>query len=434
MDSSLAEVTVASAPSTPASMYTAKAFSTREFGRDAFLGQAEAARATIATSKPIAQGVDAGGLEADLRDWSKSLRDRAGQLRAQNPQMRPRDLAELRELEARLELRANRAGVLAKIDRRKRLAAYAQCIEDTSTGQITRKSTELTKQLVTDQLRKAFQNELTLVGFTHRSIEIKAAGGSKGTLFHQLVFSNAPGVSVAKVLSEGESRTLSLAAFLAELSTAAAASAIIFDDPVSSLDHFWRERIARRLAQEAKGRQVIVFTHDILFLRRLWDEAQKHTVAVLHQYVRRETEPGICSSDLPWFAMRVKERIGVLRKRVQALGVTHRSGTVVAYEAELRELFGLLREAWEQAVGEVLLNGVVERYRDSIETKRLVSVHDITEADCKTVDDAMTESSRWIRGHDQAGADGRSLPQPSEVADRVSQLHLWMQGIVKRRE
>ncbi len=42
---------------------------------------------------------------------------------------------------------------------------------------------------------------------------------------------------VGKVLSEGEHRCVALAAFLAELSTIDAQSAIVFDDPVSSLDH-----------------------------------------------------------------------------------------------------------------------------------------------------------------------------------------------------
>jgi wobble nucleotide-excising tRNase len=33
----------------------------------------------------------------------------------------------------------------------------------------------------------------------------------------------------------------------------------VYDDPVSSLDYKWREGVARRLVQEAKTRQVIVF-------------------------------------------------------------------------------------------------------------------------------------------------------------------------------
>ena len=79
--------------------------------------------------------------------------------------------------------------------------------------------------------------------------------------------------SPSDVSSERAVAALSLAALLPELTTASSRSAIIFDDPVSSLDHTWRERIARRLVAEASKRQVIVFTHDLLFLRLLLDEA-----------------------------------------------------------------------------------------------------------------------------------------------------------------
>ena len=62
-----------------------------------------------------------------------------------------------------------------------------------------------------------------------------------------------------------------------------------------------------------------------------------------------------------------------------------------------------MREAWEQAAGEVLLNNVVERYRPNIETQRLKHLHDITEEDCKTVESTMAECSHWMRGHDHPG-------------------------------
>jgi len=282
------------------------------------LDDATRVRADIVAAKPLpARGVT-GNPEADVRTASKTLRERASQLRKQTPQMDPKEATELKELEARETLKQNLQTVLDEIERKSRIAAYTQCIEDTSTAQITRKSTELTKRLVTERLRDGFQKELTLLEFTHLAVEIKAAGATKGALFHRLIFSNAPGIVVATVLSEGESRTLSLAAFLAELATAPSLSGIIFDDPVSSLDHIWRERIGRRLALEAKARQVIVFTHDLLFLKVLLDECAHQEVAFRHQYVRRDdTSSGICSADLPWVAMRVKERLGVLRARWQ---------------------------------------------------------------------------------------------------------------------
>jgi hypothetical protein len=322
---------------------------------------------------------------------------------------------------------------LGEIERKKRLAAYRQCIDDTSTVAITRKSTELTKELITDSLRRTFQDELSKLDFKHLALEIQPAGGAKGANFHRLVFTNAPSVSVVDVLSEGESRTLSLAAFLTELSTAPSQSAIIFDDPVSSLDHVWRERIARRLVAEAKARQVIVFTHDLLFLRLLLDESDRLGVPFENQYVRREGQAGICSPDLPWLAMPIKERTGKLKVLWQAAEKLHRTAGQDSYESAAREIYGFLREAWERAITEVLLNDVVERYRPSIETKRLRFLYDITQADCDTVEAEMAQCSRWIRGHDQAAADGTPVPGPDELKARIDALETWVKNIRTRR-
>jgi AAA domain len=310
----------------------------------------------------------------------------------------------------------------------------AQCTSDASTTPVTKKSTELTKQLITDQLRQTFQVELKKVDFTHLSVEIRDAGGSKGSMYHKLIFSNAPGLKVTDVLSEGESRALSLASFLTELTTAPTKSAIIFDDPVSSLDHQWREKIGRRLVAEAEERQVVVFTHDLLFLKILMAEAAQEEVSCTHQHVRREGAAGICSADLPWVAMGVKERIGILRNRLQAATALFNKGKQHDYESAARDIFGRLRETWERAVPEILLNDVVERYRPSIETKKVAPLHDITEDDCKAVDTGMTSSSRWILGHDEALADGTPFPKPGQLKQHIDDLEEWSKKIRKRRE
>ena len=240
-------------------------------------------------------------------------------------------------------------------------------------------------------------------------------------------------LQLATFCSEGESRTLSLAAFLTELTTASSPSAIIFDDPVSSLDHIWRERISRRLVSEAGKRQVVVFTHDLLFLRLLLAEADRQGIACQNQYVRRDGHAGICSPDLPWIAAPVKDRIGKLRVRWQAAEKLHRTSGAEAYESATREMYGLIREAWEKAVSEVLLNDVVERYRPSIETQKLRHLHDITAADTEFVENAMTECSRWIRGHDHPAADGTPVPGPGELKQRIDDLEGWVKSVRQRR-
>jgi hypothetical protein len=368
-----------------------------------------------------------------LRGIVAEIQERASVLLREEPALDEKERQDLKELEARVLLAGAQKLVIDEIERKRRIAAYRQCLEDTTTNTITRKSTELTKALVSDQLQATFEKEVAQIEFTDLAVDIQPAGGTRGALFHKVVFSSAPNVNVATVLSEGESRALSLASFMTELSTSDVRSTIVFDDPVSSLDHIWRDRIARRLTIEAKERQVVVFTHDLVFLRALIDNAERQNVSFQHQYVRRDGVPGVSSSDLPWFAMRIKERIGVLRNDWQAADKEFRTGSRENYDRAARHIYGLLREAWEQAVGEILLNDVMERFRPSIETKRVAVLYDISETDCKAVDDGITECSRWFVGHDHAAADDAPVPEPAQLKAQIDALETWVQAINKRR-
>ena len=235
-----------------------------------------------------------------------------------------------------------------------------------------------------------------------------------------------------RVVSEGEQRCLSVAAFFAELSTADDPSGIVFDDPVSSLDYKWREGVARRLVEEAEKRQVIVFTHDIVFLLLLKEFSEKQGVEQLDQHVRQlSIGAGVCAEEMPWVALPVKKKIAHLRNGWQAADKLFRDGHQAAYEKEARSLYELLREAWERAVEEVLLGGVVERFRPGVQTQHITTIADITDEDCETVDAAMTKSSRWL--HDQAAAARADMPEPGVLKADIEALENWVAGIRKRR-
>src|ERR1700730_5139471 len=76
-------------------------------------------------------------------------------------------------------------------------------------------------------------------------------------------------IKPSKVLSEGEQKVLAMADFLAEARLAGITAPVIFDDPVSSLDHRRVNEVAERIASLSADNQVIVFTHDILFTTKL---------------------------------------------------------------------------------------------------------------------------------------------------------------------
>ena len=343
---------------------------------------------------------------------------------------------ELRELRARELLAKHEQIVLDEIDRKKKSAAYGHCINDTQTQAITRKSTIVTRQAVTKKLVQSFKEELSNLYFRHVNVEIQEAGGSEGVLYHKLVLSRSPLVELPKVASEGEQRCLSIAAFFAELSTTDNLSSIVFDDPVSSLDYKWRERVSQRLVKEAKTRQVIVFTHDVVFLLYLQQNAKENGVAQHDQYIRQLSTKGsgVCVGELPWVALKVSGRIGYLNKLLQEAEKLYRQGHQTAYESKSSDIYSLLRETWERGIEEVLLNCVVERYRPSVQTRQIVSIADITATDCRTVESAMTKCSTWMKGHDQAPAARADMPPPSDIREDIDALNQWAKTIRKRRE
>ncbi|MBU2601351.1 MAG: AAA family ATPase [Actinobacteria bacterium] len=341
--------------------------------------------------------------------------------------------AEAQELRARELLAQHEPLVLNEIERKKRIAAYELCVNDTTTNAITQKSTVVTKSAVTQKLKQSFNDELTTLGFRHVEAEIKEAGGAEGVLYHKLILTRAPGVELPRVVSEGEQRCLSIAAFFAELGTADDPSGIVFDDPVSSLDYRWREGVARRLVQEAKTRQVAVFTHDIVFLLLLKQFAEEQGVEQLDQHVRQLSKgAGVCAEELPWVAMPIKKKIGYLKNEGQAADKLFRDGHQAAYEKEATYLYGLLREAWERALEEVLLGGIVERFRPGVHTQHVGIVADITAHDCGTLDAAMTKCSKWLPGHDQAPAARAPVPEPAELKTDIEALESWV-GVIRSR-
>ena len=406
----------------------------------AALTQNESRRAAVAQA--LTQGTelpaDCPGLVSatdDVNAFGNEIDARVATLRSgSSDQQRERLTADLRELRARKLLAQHTTAVIDEIERKKKLAAYELCINDTRTNAITQKNTAVTKTAVSQRLKESFSSELVRLNFHHIEVELREAGGADGVLYHKLVLTRAPGVNLPRVVSEGEQRCLSIAAFFAELSTADDPSGIVFDDPVSSLDYKWREGVARRLVEEAATRQVIVFTHDIVFLLLLKQFSREQEVDQLDQHVRQLSKgAGVCAEELPWVAMSVKKKIGFLKTQWQSADKLFRDGHQSAYEKEAEYLYGLLREAWERALEEVLLAGVVERFRPGVQTQQIESIADISPQDCRTIDAAMSKCSKWLPGHDQAPAARAPVPESSELKADIRELEAWVASIRQRR-
>ena len=350
---------------------------------------------------------------------------------------KPEDLAKLRvgkkELDARKLLWSKRKDIESYMKQLNTAAKYDQCIGETDFRNITTTGKTIIKEALTPELCKALQDELIALNATHLPLNLRATA-SEGETHHKLELQTdrpTGKLSLTEILSEGEQCVVGIAGFLAELKTAAHTCPIVFDDPVSSLDHRYREKIAERLIQKATTHQVIVFTHDLSFLLDLQSKAGAFGidsfgkkfggVAFSAMAARRDNGVvGRLRDGLPWHAQSVEERLKVLTLELDAFKNLFETDQT-AYNEHAAALYGHLRETWEAFVEEIMFCKAVVRHRPDIQTLRLQSVT-VTTSDCIAVYIGMTKCSIWMSGHDKSKPLGANRPTPTEIKTDIKAL------------
>lgn len=340
---------------------------------------------------------------------------------------------ELLELTSRQLLTKSKSAVLKEIRRRTTLDGVLKCRAETRTDDITVLSRRLTKELVTDELCRQLKQELKELGFSAVQIEVKTRG-DHGNQYHRLKLAESNDTPLVELLSEGEQRCLALASMLSETTTSPHKSAIVFDDPVSSLDHKWRLKIARRIVREALHRQIVVFTHDMTFLIMLQEEVEKleGVSLLLKSLSRTKRETGIARDGAPWEALGVKGRVGHLKQRLVELKKIEDEASEDEYKHHASVFYGLLRETWERGVEELLLNKVITRLGREIQTQRVKLLVDITADDYDQIDLAMSKCSKYLIGHDTAAELNEPLPDSNEIETDLIEFEEWMKAMRKR--
>jgi len=342
---------------------------------------------------------------------------------------------QINELIARKKLKEYRPKVAREICRLKITHSLQKAIGKCNTRSITFFSNQLSDKYVTTSIQQNFKNELKKLGFNYVNIKPETKG-ARGKQYFYLRLGDDYNTSTGlkDILSEGEHRAIALATFFSELSIAEHNSAIVFDDPVSSMDHKWRNRIAKRIVEEAKNRQVIIFTHDITFLMMLQEHADKENIEItLKSLTRKRKVTGIIAENPPWDALKVSDRIKSLNNDWQQLDKIYRTETEEKYKEKVKRFYGKLRETWERAVEEIVLNGTVTRFGRAIQTQRLKKVIDLTEEDYTIIEENMSKASTYFLGHDTAGELIEEYPNIDEVKEDLNTLNEYVKKLRKRR-
>lgn len=337
--------------------------------------------------------------------------------------------SEFNELDARLKLGKLKAAVITAIEKFTLATKLAECLSAVKTNAITMKSTEFAEKIVSKELANALNQEFKALGADNLRVSL-ATRSVKGKTLHKLKLELPQARNPTDILSEGEQRAIAVGSFLAEVNIGKGTGGVIFDDPVSSLDHKRRERVATRLVQEASKRQVIILTHDIYFLWILMHEADQTGVPIATQSLSRRTEGfGVADPRLPFETLGTKARAGVMRDIHQQIAKVHKSGDEPQFQTLTVDCYRNLRFAWERAVEEILFRSVVLRFRKGVSTQPLIGVV-VEDSDYELIEQAMTKCSNYA--HDQALMGGIAIPGPDELLADIKLLDDWRIAVEER--
>lgn len=205
---------------------------------------------------------------------------------------------------------------------------------------------------------------------------------------------------LSSILSEGEQKVIALSHFIAENLMEDKDNVLILDDPVNSLDLQRMETVARVLVQLAEKKQIIIFTHNLVFVGFLSKyakeilESEEHTFICLERIdIDGKTYTGQIKYELPNI-----ETYKYYRTKIS---------TLVSNKAALRndknnlyDCFSYIRSALELLVVEKVFNGTVNRYEPDIKMTKfeVINKEALKEHGCR-ISALFSKVCRFIPAH-----------------------------------
>ena len=390
----------------------------------------------VDTKTRIALPATAPNPAADLAQIETGIRKYAAELqKTAAAEERKKLEAEFAELADRALLDGMMQIVREEVERFKTINFLGECLGDTTTNTITNIGNDIADTVITPKLRDRFQKEIVKLAADKVRVEIVRSGGKYGSPEYQVRLFAKPDAKVQDILSEGEKTCVALAAFLTELATAPHCSTLVFDDPVTSLDHRWRKQVAKRLVEEAEHRQIIVFTHDLIFVTDLEDLADKKKTPVkLITVSRGQVGAGVVSDGLPWKGKSVEDRIDKLEKAAKAAKMLYDDAKEEEYNTEAADIYSRLRASWERALEEIAFSRVVQRHRDYIDPKNLKKVSVLTDTDCDAFQAGYKKCCDVTDAHDPSSGRNADAPPPNDMLEDIQALKEWAAALRDRQK
>lgn len=338
-------------------------------------------------------------------------------------------VSELNELIAKEYLFNNKATILQYFDEYKFKTRINLCqsqVTGSAIASISRKIGDIMENQAVSLLHQEFVLHLNFFNRELASkVVISKTRTNEGSTFQRC---NLDGIndSIKSILSEGEQKIIALSNFLAECTIDNRLNTIIFDDPVTSLDMDYRDLIATKIVQLSQSRQIVVFTHDLSFLRMLIDTHKAITtvdcsIIGIDKY---NGISGIVTDEIPYLAKNVQERVDSIRRILNehdALALTDAHGRETKLDSARKRFRMLL----ERSVEEVLSNKTYERFSKNIHLKKgNLSSYIVTEQ--IDIDFLLNLFGKYsITEHDGGTSTIPQLPTKTEIEQDIRDYSTW---------
>ncbi len=337
--------------------------------------------------------------------------------------------SKFQELKARKWTFEQKSAIEKELQRLELVKGFEDWIKETNTQSISRQAGIISKKAITESYVNRFNEELNKLGASRIKVELMNTRTEKGTLLHALSLKGLDSKQnpIQEILSEGEKRIISLAAFLADVRGSNSVTPCIFDDPISSLDQDYEERTVDQLIELSKERQIIIFTHRLSFLSSLSSKCDVNTICI-RQEEWGNGEPGdvsVAEKDPANALNKLKDE-----RLKKAEGVFSEKGKE-EYRPLAKSITSDFRILLERIIEKVLLSGIIQRHKRELTTKnKLTELLKINEEDCKLIDDLMTRYSYFE--HSQPDEAPINLPRPEELREDIDTLINWIKDFKKR--
>ncbi|MDD2357352.1 MAG: AAA family ATPase [Thiovulaceae bacterium] len=240
------------------------------------------------------------------------------------------------------------------------------------------------------------------------------------------------GKDPSAILSEGEQKVIALADFIAETNITTINKGVIFDDPVNSLDEERKSIIAERLVSVSNNKQVVIFTHDLVFVSNLINYATDNSLLhECHWIENRNGKPGqVWLKNSP-----THEKVYRNAEPVRKFYSDANKDECAPAQREflLKSGFTALRTCYEVLVINDLFKNVVQRYNERVSVDSLSSVY-FDETLINDLLDSFAQCCRYMEGHTHSDKYAYKKPEPSNLNEEIQRYEAIRSKIRKSKK